>query len=62
MCVTPRAGPMLALCKRPALHVRGRHFHNVYSGKEATRFTITRTLGTSLLTVGAADMVIFIAP
>ncbi len=25
-------------------------------------FTITRTLGTSLLTVAAADMVIFIAP
>ncbi len=67
MCVCnapwwPRAGPMLALCKRPALHVRQRHFHNGYSGNEATRFTITRTLGTSLLTVGAADMVIFIAP
>ncbi len=32
-------------------------------GNEATRFTITRTLGTSLLTVGAADtVVIFIAP
>ncbi len=39
-----------------------RHFHNVYSGNETTRFTITCTLGTSLLTVSAADMVIFIAP
>ncbi len=35
---------------------------NVYSGNEAARFTITRTLGTSLLTVAAADTVIFIAP
>ncbi len=53
---------MLALCKRPALHVRQRHFRNVYSGNEVTRFTITRTLGTSLLTVGATYMVSFIAP
>ncbi len=34
----PRAGPMLALCKRPALHVRQRHFRNVYSGNKVTRF------------------------
>ncbi len=34
---------------------------NTYSGNETTRFTATRTLGTSLLTVAAADMVIFIA-
>ncbi len=26
--------------------------HNVYSGNEATTYTATRTLGTSLLTVG----------
>ncbi len=35
------------------------HFRNVYSGNEATRFTITRTLGTSLLTDVAVS---FIAP
>ncbi len=29
------------------------HFRNVYSGNEATTYTVTRTLGTSLLTVGA---------
>ncbi len=39
-----------------------RHFRNVYSGNEATRFTITRSLGTSLLPAAMADMVIFIAP
>ncbi len=37
---------------------------NVYSENEATRFTIARTLGMSLLTTAVADMVndIFIAP
>ncbi len=33
-----------------------------YTLNEATRFTITHTLGTSLLTVAADDMVMFIAP
>ncbi len=33
-----------------------RHFRNVYSGNEATTYTVTRTLGTSLLTVGTADI------
>ncbi len=37
-------------------------FHNLYSGNEATRFTVTRTLGASLLTVAVADKVLFIAP
>ncbi len=32
------------------------HFHNVYSGNEATTYTITRTLGTSLLTVAVVDI------
>ncbi len=27
------------------------HFRNVYSGNEATTYTVTRTLGMSLLTV-----------
>ncbi len=35
---------------------------NAYSGNEATRFTITCTLGTSFLTIAMADMVIFIVP
>ncbi len=34
----------------------------MHSGNEATRFTITRTLGTSILTIAVADMVISIAP
>ncbi len=29
---------------------------NVYSGNEATTYTVTRTLVTSLLTVGTADI------
>ncbi len=34
----------------------------MYSGNEATRFTVMHTLGTSLLNVAVADMVIFVAP
>ncbi len=38
-----------------------RHLRNVYSGNEATTCTVTRTLGTSLIKLGAVDGS-FIAP
>ncbi len=33
-------------------------FRNVYSGNETTRFTVTHTLGTSLLTVVAVSFIV----
>ncbi len=53
MCVCLSVTDVTSLPQRVLWEQGCNVYHNAYAGNEAATYTITRTLGTSLLTVGA---------